>query len=60
MGDGVSARTQPDGSWGLSNAGLIAYGDASPAAATIDTLVNTHGPPCPPAGRGSCRPWRSA
>jgi glyoxylase-like metal-dependent hydrolase (beta-lactamase superfamily II) len=59
------AYLQPDGSWGLSNAGLVTDGEASllvdtlfdlnlteamlaamrdvtPAAGTIDTLVNTH------------------
>jgi cyclase len=65
VGDGVYAYLQPDGSWGWSNAGLVADGegtllidtlfdlalteemlramrDAVPAAARIDTLVNTH------------------
>jgi cyclase len=65
---GVYAYLQPDGSWGWSNAGLIAGGAttmlvdtlfdlrltremldamrrAVPAAASIDTLVNTHGDP---------------
>jgi cyclase len=64
----VYAYLQPDGSWGWSNAGLIADGDATllvdtlfdlrltsemldamrravPAAASIDTLVNTHADP---------------
>jgi cyclase len=64
----VYAYLQPDGSWGWSNAGLIAGGEttmlvdtlfdlrlthemldamrrAVPAAASIDTLVNTHGDP---------------
>jgi hypothetical protein len=50
VGDGVSARHQPDGSWGLSNAEQIAHDDASPAAATIDTLVNTHGTHLPAGG----------
>ena len=65
VGDGVYAYLQPNGSWGWSNAGLVADGegtllvdtlfdlalteemlramrDAVPAAARIDTLVNTH------------------
>jgi glyoxylase-like metal-dependent hydrolase (beta-lactamase superfamily II) len=65
LGDGCWAWLAPDGSWGWSNAGLIADGkatllvdtlfdlpltaempaamrDAVPAAASIDTLVNTH------------------
>jgi cyclase len=65
IGDGLYAYLQPDGSWGWSNAGLIADGGqtllvdtlydraltermlgemrrAVPAAARIDTLVNTH------------------
>jgi cyclase len=65
---GVYAYLQPDGSWGWSNAGLIAGGEttmlvdtlfdlrltqemldamrrAVPAAASIDTLVNTHADP---------------
>ena len=65
LGNGLFAWLQPDGSWGLSNAGLISDGDqallvdtlydlpltqrmldamadATPAARTIDTLVNTH------------------
>ena len=65
VGDGVYAYLQPDGSWGWSNAGLVADGErtllidtlfdlalteqmlramrrAVPAAASIDTLVNTH------------------
>ena len=65
VADGVSAYLQPDGSWGLSNAGLVVDGDASllvdtlfdlrltremldamrratPAAAAIDVVVNTH------------------
>jgi cyclase len=68
VGAGVYAYLQPDGSWGWSNAGLIAGGEttmlvdtlfdlrltqemlddmrrAVPAAASIDTLVNTHGDP---------------
>lgn len=66
VGNGVWAYTQLPGSWGFSNAGLIADGNESllvdtlfdlkttaemlealrgvtPAAATIDTVVNTHG-----------------
>jgi glyoxylase-like metal-dependent hydrolase (beta-lactamase superfamily II) len=65
LGGGIFAWMQPDGSWGLSNAGLVsangqsllvdtlydlpltqrmldAMADATPAASTIDTLVNTH------------------
>jgi glyoxylase-like metal-dependent hydrolase (beta-lactamase superfamily II) len=65
LGRGAYAWLQPDGSWGWSNAGLVADGDrallvdtlfdlrltremldamraAVPAAARIDTLVNTH------------------
>ncbi len=65
LGNGCFAWLQPDGSWGWSNAGLVADGDATllvdtlfdlpltaemlaamrdavPAAASIDTLVNTH------------------
>ena len=65
IGTGCFAWLQPDGSWGWSNAGLVADGDATllvdtlfdlkltremldamrravPAAARIDTLVNTH------------------
>ncbi len=65
VGKGVWAYLQPDGSWGWSNAGLIADGDRTllvdtlfdlkltremlddmrrsvPAAAHINTLVNTH------------------
>lgn len=65
IGDGLFAYLQPDGGWGLSNAGLVADGEqtllvdtlfdlalteemlrqmraAVPAAAAIDTLVNTH------------------
>jgi glyoxylase-like metal-dependent hydrolase (beta-lactamase superfamily II) len=65
VADGVSAYLQPDGSWGLSNAGLVVDGDASllvdtlfdlrltremldamrratPSAAAIDVVVNTH------------------
>ena len=65
IGDGLYAYLQPDGSWGWSNAGLIADGESTllvdtlydlhltermlgemrravPAAARIDTLVNTH------------------
>lgn len=65
IGDGLYAYLQPDGSWGWSNAGLIADGESTllidtlydlrlteqmlsemrravPAAAHIDTLVNTH------------------
>lgn len=65
LGNGSYAYLQPDGSWGLSNAGLItsagrsllvdtlfdlrltqemldAMRAATPAAATIDVLVNTH------------------
>jgi cyclase len=65
VADGVSAYLQPDGSWGLSNAGLVVDGDvsllvdtlfdlrltremldamrrATPAAAAIDVVVNTH------------------
>jgi cyclase len=68
VGTGVYAYLQPDGSWGWSNAGLVAGGEvtmlvdtlfdlrltgemldtmrrAVPAAASIDTLVNTHGDP---------------
>ncbi len=65
LGGGSWAWLQPDGSWGFSNAGLVADGectllvdtlfdlpltrtmldamrDAVPAAARMDTLVNTH------------------
>lgn len=65
LSDGVWAWLQPDGSWGLSNAGLVTDGEASmlvdtlfdlpltrtmltamrratPAARTLDTVVNTH------------------
>jgi len=65
VGDGFYAYLQPDGGWGLSNAGLVADSGQSllvdtlfdlrltermladmrravPAAASIDTLVNTH------------------
>ena len=65
IGDGFYAYLQPDGSWGWSNAGLVADSGqtllidtlfdlhltermlaemraAVPAAASIDTLVNTH------------------
>jgi cyclase len=65
IGDGLYAYLQPDGSWGWSNAGLVADGDSTllidtlydlaltermlgemrravPAAARIDTLLNTH------------------
>src|SRR5947209_11403170 len=65
VGDGLFAYLQPDGSWGWSNAGLVADSgqtllidtlfdlrltermlaemrSAVPAAASIDTLVNTH------------------
>ena len=65
VGDGLYAYLQPNGSWGWSNAGLVADGErtllidtlfdlqlteqmlgamrrAVPAAASIDTLVNTH------------------
>jgi cyclase len=65
LGDGLYAYLQPDGGWGLSNAGLVVDGEntllidtlfdlrltermlarmrrAVPAAARIDTLVNTH------------------
>jgi glyoxylase-like metal-dependent hydrolase (beta-lactamase superfamily II) len=65
LGSGCFAWLQPDGSWGWSNAGLVADGehtllvdtlfdlrltaemlsalrDAVPAAARIETLVNTH------------------
>jgi glyoxylase-like metal-dependent hydrolase (beta-lactamase superfamily II) len=65
LGSGCFAWLQPDGSWGWSNAGLVADGGASllvdtlfdlrltgdmlaamrgavPAAARIETLVNTH------------------
>jgi cyclase len=65
VGEGLYAYMQPGGSWGWSNAGLIADGEATllvdtlydlaltermlksmreavPAAAAIDTLVNTH------------------
>jgi cyclase len=65
VGDGLYAYLQPDGGWGLSNAGLVVDGEstllidtlfdltltermladmrrAAPAAAHIDTLVNTH------------------
>jgi glyoxylase-like metal-dependent hydrolase (beta-lactamase superfamily II) len=65
IGNGIFAYLQPDGSWGLNNAGLIVDGDSSlvvdtlydltltqgmldamkaatPAADTIDVLVNTH------------------
>jgi len=65
LGDGFYAYLQPDGSWGWSNAGLVADSGqallvdtlfdlhltermladmrrAVPAAANIDTLVNTH------------------
>jgi len=66
LGNGIYAYTQLPGSWGWSNAGLIADGDqsllvdtlfdekitaemltsmrrATPAAARIGTVVNTHG-----------------
>jgi cyclase len=65
LGGGLFAYLQPDGSWGLSNAGLVTDGEhsllvdtlydlkmtrrmpdamaaAAPAAARIDTLINTH------------------
>ncbi len=65
LGDSLYAYLQPDGGWGLSNAGLVCDGEysllvdtlvdlrlteemltemrrAEPAAARIDTLVNTH------------------
>ncbi|MCA9711407.1 MAG: MBL fold metallo-hydrolase, partial [Myxococcales bacterium] len=65
VADGVWAWLQPDGSWGLSNAGLVTDGeasmlvdtlfdvpltramlaamrDATPAARTLDVVVNTH------------------
>lgn len=65
LGGGLFAWLQPDGSWGLSNAGLVSDGgasllvdtlydlpltqrmldamaDATPAARSIGTLVNTH------------------
>jgi glyoxylase-like metal-dependent hydrolase (beta-lactamase superfamily II) len=65
LGNSLYAYLQPDGGWGLSNAGLICDGEQSllvdtlfdrrltermltalrrttPAAAQIDTLVNTH------------------
>jgi glyoxylase-like metal-dependent hydrolase (beta-lactamase superfamily II) len=65
LGNSLYAYLQPDGGWGLSNAGLICDGEhsllvdtlfdrrltermlaamrrATPAAAQIDTLVNTH------------------
>lgn len=65
LGNGLWTYLQPDGGWGLSNAGLVVDGDQSllvdtlfdleltgemlaamrdavPAAAAIDTLVNTH------------------
>ncbi len=65
LGGGLYAYLQPDGSWGLSNAGLVCDGEesllidtlydlpltrrmldsmarATPAARSIDTLVNTH------------------
>jgi cyclase len=65
LGNALYAYLQPDGGWGLSNAGLICDGDqsllvdtlfdgpltermlatmrrATPAAAQIDTLINTH------------------
>ncbi|MGH2868037.1 MAG: MBL fold metallo-hydrolase [Solirubrobacteraceae bacterium] len=65
LGDSLYAYLQPDGGWGLSNAGLVCDGEHSllidtlfdrrltermlgdmrrsvPAAARIDTLVNTH------------------
>jgi cyclase len=65
VGEGIHAYLQPDGGWGLSNAGLISDGGSTllidtlfdlrlteemlaamrravPAAASIDTLVNTH------------------
>jgi glyoxylase-like metal-dependent hydrolase (beta-lactamase superfamily II) len=65
VGDGLYAYLQPDGGWGLSNAGLVVDGESTllvdtlydlalteqmltamrravPAAAQIDTLVNTH------------------
>jgi glyoxylase-like metal-dependent hydrolase (beta-lactamase superfamily II) len=65
VGDGLYAYLQPDGGWGMSNAGLIVDGESTllvdtlydlalteqmltamrravPAAAQIDTLVNTH------------------
>jgi cyclase len=66
VGEGFYAYLQPDGSWGWSNAGLVAGGESAvlidtlfdlrltesmlcemrravPAAAQIETLVNTHG-----------------
>jgi cyclase len=65
LGNSVYAYLQPDGSWGWSNAGLVAAGQSAllidtlfdlkltaemleimrkavPAAAHVDTLVNTH------------------
>lgn len=65
IADGVWAWLQPDGSWGLSNAGLVVDGEASmlvdtlfdvpltramldamrratPAAQSLDVVVNTH------------------
>jgi len=65
VGDGLYAYLQPDGGWGLSNAGLVVDGECTllvdtlydlaltermltamsrtvPAAARIETLVNTH------------------
>ena len=65
LGGGNFAWLQPDGSWGLNNAGLVvgrdktvlvdtlydlartramvaAMAEADPAAATIDTVINTH------------------
>ncbi len=37
VADGVSAYLQPDGSWGLSNAGLVVDGDASLLVDTLST-----------------------
>lgn len=73
IGNGCFAYLQPDGGWGLSNAGMLAEGDQSllidtlfdlprtrvmlqamrraiPAAARINTVVNTHSHPDHTAG----------
>jgi cyclase len=39
LGNGVYAYLQPDGSWGWSNAGLVADGEES---LLVDTLFDLH------------------
>jgi cyclase len=63
VGDGVWAHLQPDGGWGLSNAGLVASGDRT-TSLLVDTCFDlelTGGmlPPCGvrPRRLGASPPW---